>query len=84
MNNHFDAAYELIKLGANVNSRSSSQITPLIQATMQQNLKLITLLINNNANINEYDSEKNTCIHYAAKKGYYFILQFLLKLNPNL
>merc|ERR1712083_707974 len=42
------------------------------------------LLINNNANVNAQDREKNTCLHIAARNSYHKLIKSLLENYPNL
>ena len=74
----------LLKLGANVNAISSFGRTPLMIAVLKKNLKMVSFLLNNNANIDIQDREKNTCTHFASEKGFIEILKLILEKKPNL
>lgn len=42
-------------------------------------LEIVSLLVNNGANINFCDIHKNSCLHYAAMNGHNKIVEFLLQ-----
>lgn len=63
--NSFHVAKELLKYGANINSTSSSNRTPLYIATLKGHLKLVNLLCLRNADVNIADNEGNTPLHLA-------------------
>ncbi|OMJ81432.1 hypothetical protein SteCoe_18108 [Stentor coeruleus] len=68
--------------GADVNSRTSIQRTPLHLATLHNHLHIVKLLVENGADINLKDNENNTALHYASMQGYSQIVDWLLQQKP--
>jgi len=79
---------ELIDYGAKVNVYDRDlQITPLIYATIINNVDILNLLINSGANLNYQDINGYTALHYACSEENYNICEILLdgaNINVNL
>ena len=53
--------------------------TPLHLATLKNNIQIVKKLIVNDADINSIDDERNTCLHYAAIRGFSKLCQILIQ-----
>jgi len=81
----------LLAHGANINAKSNYGETPLHEAIWNQDLQMVTLLLNSNANVNAVmeaghaDDTRQTPLHYAAERGNLEIVKLLLAhgANPN-
>ena len=84
---HYAAQYDLgtrmgdlFREGANVNARNQRGQTPLIAATIKENIQCMKLLINEGAHVNAVDRVYfHTAINYAAQQESGKCLQFLIK-----
>jgi uncharacterized protein len=77
---HYDTAENLIKLGAAINSLSLNALgaAPIHSATAAGHIKIVGLLIRNNANPNARDINGFTPLHIAAQNGDTDMLRVLL------
>jgi ankyrin repeat protein len=79
----------LLAHGANINAKSNYGETPLHEAIWNQDLQMVTLLLNSNANVNavmeagHVDDTKQTPLHYAAERGNFEIVKLLLDHGAN-
>ncbi|WP_264338328.1 ankyrin repeat domain-containing protein [Wolbachia endosymbiont (group A) of Cheilosia soror] len=73
----------LIEIGANIDVKGISNMTPLHVAVGEQNLKMVKLLLANNANVNVRSELEMTPLHYAAWFGNVEIVELLLKKEAN-
>ena len=64
-----------------LNARTSMNRTPLHLASIQNHIKVVSLLINQGAKVDLIDNDYNTCLHYASNQGYNDIIELLLKKN---
>ena len=87
-NEHYAVAELLIKKGANVNDvihENGQELTLLTLATLMGNTPLVTLLLNNGADVHARSiggvNKKNntTALHIAAREGHRDIAQALIK-----
>jgi len=84
-NGDFESAAILIKDGgANVNSYSNQQRTPLHFAALNNHKTIIQLLLANGADLEWVDEQKCTPLHLAAKRGHMESVQLLLTSGSNL
>jgi ankyrin repeat protein len=83
---HFKTAEYLIKAGASVNSPSRNELntTPLQSAVAGRHFKIVTLLLNNDADPNVRESNGYTPLHTAAENGDADIIRSLLFNGANL
>jgi ankyrin repeat protein len=75
----------LIKHGANVNYKDKDGITPLYQAVGSNHLKIVSLLLKNNAEVDPIfvGGGKVTPLHIASAYSYYSCVKLLLKYGAN-
>lgn len=66
------------KAGANIDTCSEDQRTPLMEAAENNHLDAVKYLIQAGALVEPKDAEGSTCLHLAAKKGHYDVVQYLL------
>ncbi|XP_032117755.1 histone-lysine N-methyltransferase EHMT1 [Sapajus apella] len=64
--------------GANIDTCSEDQRTPLMEAAENNHLEAVKYLIKAGALVDPKDAEGSTCLHLAAKKGHYEVVQYLL------
>lgn len=83
---HADAVTLLAKYGADVNSRASSESTPLIDAARIGKLEMVKILVSLGADLNAVDNNLDTALHHAAGAGHVTVVQYLLSegATPNL
>ncbi|KAH0552630.1 hypothetical protein KQX54_013471, partial [Cotesia glomerata] len=55
----------LVTLGANVNSKSKSGMTPLMTAAEQNNLKILSFVLEQKPSVSDVDDSGNTALHYV-------------------
>ena len=58
----------LLKFGANVNTFSGNNVTPLMYASHDNEIESVVLFIKNNANINFKDNSNTTALKYAISQ----------------
>ena len=77
---HYETVEHLIRLGAAINSPSRNMLgaTPIHSATAAGHMKIVLLLIRNNANPNARDINGMTPLHIAAQNGDTSMLRTLL------
>ncbi|KAB1280182.1 Histone-lysine N-methyltransferase EHMT1 [Camelus dromedarius] len=78
---HVDICHMLIQAGANIDTCSEDQRTPLMEAAENNHLDAVKYLIKAGALADPkemLDAEGSTCLHLAAKKGHYEVVQYLL------
>ena len=63
---------------ANVNSVTKYNRNGLHIAALRGNLNVIKAIVANKIDINAYDQDGNTALHFAAENGYKEIIEFLL------
>jgi ankyrin repeat protein len=81
---HEDTVKELLHLGANVNQGDVFGITPLICATIKNDLLSAKSLLKNGANINTTDYANNTPLHNAANHKNEDMVKLLLSYGGDL
>ncbi len=69
----------LIEYGADVNTQTQNQVTPLELASAHGELEIVHLLLTSGASANSQDAEEFTPLHRAAQGGYLDIVTLLLK-----
>eukprot|EP01087_Luapelamoeba_hula_P005283 TRINITY_DN1535_c0_g1_i1.p1 TRINITY_DN1535_c0_g1~~TRINITY_DN1535_c0_g1_i1.p1 ORF type:complete len:386 (-),score=95.92 TRINITY_DN1535_c0_g1_i1:107-1264(-) len=80
MHNHDEKLLAILlanraEVDSNVNE---TKRTPLIEATMRGNERMVELLVNAGADVNLEDKEGMTALHWAATRGYEALVVFLL------
>ncbi|KAH0535306.1 hypothetical protein KQX54_015781 [Cotesia glomerata] len=55
----------LVRMGANVNWKSPSGMTPLMAAAERSNLKVLSFILEQKPNVNDVDASGNTALHYV-------------------
>ncbi|KAH0552381.1 hypothetical protein KQX54_009293 [Cotesia glomerata] len=55
----------LVRMGANVNWKSKSGMTPLMAAAERSNLKILSFILEQNPNVHDVDASRNTALHYV-------------------
>ncbi|WP_339045251.1 ankyrin repeat domain-containing protein [Candidatus Mesenet endosymbiont of Agriotes lineatus] len=82
--NDYDLSIWLIKNGANVNFQEPESGNTLLHlAALNGNVELAELLMTNGAHLNYYyydikaNLQGNTCLHFAAERGYNGFIQFI-------
>jgi ankyrin repeat protein len=83
---HYEAAEYLIKAGASINSHSRNALNaaPLHYAAMAGHVKIVALLLNNNADPNAREQGGLTPLHAAAQLGDSQMIRILLFNGANL
>lgn len=81
---HYAASVDVLQLlidnGADISLRDENGRQPLHNSVISNSLKMVKLLIDNGACINETcDFLSMSPLHYAAQKGYVNIVKYLLK-----
>lgn len=77
--NQLKIAKYLIENGADVNHKDKDRVTPLIQATLCQNIELVELLICHGANVLICDGLKCSPLHYACKYRNPVLVETIIK-----
>ena len=67
----------LISLGADVDSLSNSDATPLHQAVLRNRPEAVKLLIRSNADLNSKNKSGNTPLDYATANGWTELVKLL-------
>jgi ankyrin repeat protein len=77
---HYETVEYLIKAGASVNSSSNNllQAAPIQSAAAARHVKIVTLLLNNNADPNVREQGGNTPLHAATQNGDLQMIRSLL------
>ena len=75
---HNQVAKDLIAAGADVNSRSYTDLTPLHEAAMLGNLEMVKQLVAAGAKVNAEDYKKATPLHLAAWKDQRHVIEYLV------
>jgi ankyrin repeat protein len=77
---HYETAEYLIKAGAQINtpSHNSLSVAPIQSAAAAGHVKIVMLLLNNNANPNVRDNNGGTPLHSAAQNGNAQMIRSLL------
>ncbi len=60
------AVIQALLKGRDVNGKSASGETPLMNAAQNKNLRVVTFLLSRNADVNARDGEGRTALHFAA------------------
>lgn len=83
---HYETAEYLIKAGASVNSpsRNALNVTPLYSAVAANHVKIVSLLLDYDADPNAREQEGYTPLHAAAQNGNSQIIRTLLFNGANL
>ena len=87
-----NAAYEgdekkvlkLLKLGANVNTRTNDGITPLMYSSQGAYLSIVKILIFNGADVNAIPNDRTTALISAAKSNHIEIVEHLMLNNASI
>jgi ankyrin repeat protein len=74
----------LIKAGADVNVKDSNERTPLMEAVLQKNIKIVKSLIESGADINIKNSLNKTALMIAREYGYTDIVKLLTDAEKNI
>ena len=79
--NNYEFAEALInkKADPNLASKSGLEATPLMYAAAYNNLKLLKLLTDNGADINQLDINKDHALNWATYYGHLQAMEFLIK-----
>jgi ankyrin repeat protein len=65
--------------GANINSKTKDQYTPLLLASSKGHTDTVQFLVKNGAQMAEADFSNKTVLHVAVESGYYPVILALLK-----
>jgi ankyrin repeat protein len=68
----------LLEHGAHIDSETTMKRTPLIMATLQGDFEIVDLLVSCGADVNKYDIDNNTSLHYASRIGRVKIVEYFL------
>lgn len=82
--NALDCTYYLLSAGADVNARDAYGFTPLKNALMSDNSKLVGNLLAKGANPDALDNFGNSPLMIAASKGWLLQVEFLLKYHAKI
>lgn len=73
---------DLLALGANPNLKNfKTSMFPLSQAVINNNIRILQMLLDNEADINAQDNDGNTALHYAVSLGHANIVKKLLSVK---
>ncbi|KAK3091230.1 hypothetical protein FSP39_018120 [Pinctada imbricata] len=83
----FDCAYfgmhstmeYLIDQGIDTNICDYMERTPLHEASQQNHIKCVEILLKNNARINSVDQRRSSALHYACEKGHLNVVKCLIE-----
>jgi ankyrin repeat protein len=81
--NQMDIVQLLCQMGINVNIKSPSGKTPLINSMLMRNKNIMLCLLNYNANVNDQDNYGITTLHYAYN-GQLEMIELLLNYDANI
>lgn len=73
----------LISAGHTINNQNEYKKTPLMLATENNDIEIVMLLLNNNADILLQDIHGNNVLHYAAKKNHQNIIDILINIDTS-
>jgi ankyrin repeat protein len=80
---HHEVVEELIKAGADIESKDSYENTCLMFAVYKGRARVVQLLINAGCEVDVLDNNEETCLMDAARHGYTTIAEMLLQANCN-
>ena len=81
---HLEIAQLLFTHGADINSRSADECTPLHLASEVGNLELGKWLLNHGADVNPQQADGSTPLHLATIHGHLDVSKILLEHNANI
>ena len=70
---------ELIEMGTDINAQDKGKRTPLIQATIDNQIDKMIIIIRNGADVNIQDSLGYTALHYAAQNFLFDACKLLIE-----
>lgn len=74
---------KLIKEGADVNEKDVYGFTPLIEATLKEDLEIAKILLENGAKINQEDISGQTALQWAVNRNQLLFCEFFLNNNAD-
>ncbi|XP_037945333.1 protein fem-1 homolog CG6966 [Teleopsis dalmanni] len=80
---HLGIVKLLVRRGANVNSTSRTNSTPLRAACYDGHFEIVKYLVQHGADFEVANRHGHTCLMIACYRGHFKIAQFLLSLNAN-
>lgn len=80
-----EVVHQMIQAGANVNERDPYGLTPLIEATLKQDLKIAQALLDHGAQIDQQDISGQTALQWASNRYFLPFCELFLKsgADPN-
>ncbi|KAJ1531800.1 hypothetical protein ONE63_000454 [Megalurothrips usitatus] len=82
--NDIEEVERLLKKGVNPDSTNEDGLTALHQCCIDDNERMMKLLLDYGANVNAEDSEKWTPLHAAATCGHLHLVRYLINSGANL
>ncbi|KAE8753046.1 hypothetical protein FOCC_FOCC000391 [Frankliniella occidentalis] len=82
--NDVEEVERLLKKGVNPDSTNEDGLTALHQCCIDDNERMMKLLLDYGANVNAEDSEKWTPLHAAATCGHLHLVRYLINSSANL
>lgn len=80
---HINIVKLLVRHGANVNSTTKTNSTPLRAACFDGHFEIVKYLVAHGADIEVANRHGHTCLMISCYKGHYKIAQYLLSLKAN-
>ena len=82
-NNSYNQAKAMLSSGVDPDQSDISRVTPLMRASLLNNVEMVTLLLEYNADPNNKDIANTTALHLAARQGNSNIAAILLNSGAN-
>lgn len=82
-NHDLESVRQALKNKTNLEVTDALKRTPLMIATVNNDVEIAKLLIEAGADVNARDQKQDTPLFVAAQEGHHLILHFLFKTHPN-